>query len=221
MMRPRDSETPLDCLTIYHLTISPSISHLTRLFALTLALLLAAACNVSGPKGSSRPGDAQIVASDIANFWIGFDSLHGSGDTMPLRRYYLDKGSVGLRDFTNLRWKNSATLTSAVWAWRDYYASIRANTLAVMQVEPQIRQVFATLDTLVPGSIFPDVYFAIGAMGTGGTTSNNGLLIGTELFSLADNSPVTSLTLGSSRWCARRMCSRASSRTSSRTTSSI
>src|SRR3954470_6851229 len=138
---------------------------------LPLALCLCIGCHITGPKGSTRPEDAKIVTSDIPLFWAAFDSIRSSTDTMPLRRGYLDTGSVGLHDFTSLRWKNSATLTKIVWAERAYYASIRDNTLAVAQLEPKIRGVFAVLDTLVPGAIFPDIYFDIGAMGTGGTTS--------------------------------------------------
>jgi len=50
------------------------------------------------------------------------------------------------------------------------------------------------LDTMYADAVFPDVYFAIGGMATGGTTSRHGLLIGTELFARAGDSPTASLT---------------------------
>src|ERR1041385_8584266 len=82
--------------------------------------------SVTTPEGSSSPADAKIVTSDVSAFWPAFDQITSSGDTMPLRKY-IDNGTVGLKDFTDLRWKNSRTLTQEVWALRSYYASIRSN----------------------------------------------------------------------------------------------
>jgi hypothetical protein len=147
----------------------------------------------SAPAGSSDPEAAKIVTADIARFWTAFDQVDAASDTIPLRAY-LDAGTVGLRDFTSLRWKNSATLTAMVFPRRAYYASIRANTLATASIEPQVRQIYRALDGMLSDAIFPDVYFCIGGMATGGTTSNSGLLIGTELFSAAPDSPISSLT---------------------------
>ena len=113
---------------------------------------------------------------------------------MPLRSGYLDIGTPGLKSFTDARWKNSKTLTAMVWPLRSYYASIRANSLTVQASEPQFRKVFRDLASMYSDAVFPDVYFAIGGMSTGGTTSDRGLLIGTELFSRAPDSPVSTLS---------------------------
>jgi hypothetical protein len=170
---------------------SPEIKHIVRRTACLAGLV--ACSSATGPNTSPRPEDAKLVTADISSFWIAFDQLKSGSDTMPLRAY-IDNGTAGLRDFTDLRWKNAATLTSMVWARRSYYASIRANTLMVPTLAPEIRAAFAIADTLIDEAVFPDVYFAIGGMSTGGTTSSHGLLIGTELFSLAPNSPLESLT---------------------------
>lgn len=164
---------------------------------LLLSAIVAAACSSStgpgGQQGSTNPDAAKIVTADIARFWTAFDQVDASNDTIPLRGY-LDAGTIGLRDFTALRWKNSATLTAMVFPRRAYYTSIRANTLATASIEPQVRQIYRTLDGMLGNAIFPDVYFCIGGMATGGTTSNSGLLIGTELFSAAPDSPISSLS---------------------------
>jgi hypothetical protein len=160
---------------------------------LTLSLSLLGCGAITRPEGHPTPAEAKIVTSDVVAFWPAFDRITGSGDTMPLRGY-IDNGTAGLKDFTDLRWKSARTLTQNVWALRTYYASIRGTTLAAAQMEPQIRAAFAVADTLIDDAIFPDVYFAIGAMGTGGTTSDHGLLIGVELFSRAADSPTDALT---------------------------
>jgi hypothetical protein len=166
------------------------IRSLPRLFTLPLSLGCGA---ITRPEGHPTPAESKVVTSDVAAFWTAFDQIKSIGDTMPLRRY-IDQGTVGLKDFTNLRWKNATTLTQMVWTRRAYYASIRASTLASAQMEPQIRVAFAVADTLIDDPIFPDVYFAIGGLSTGGTTSNHGLLIGVELFSRAGDSPTEELS---------------------------
>src|ERR1051325_3449416 len=156
-------------------------------------LPLAIACrSATGPE--SGPDSARLVTSDIARFWTAFDQMTSASDTLPLRRDYLDAGSDGLKDFTRLRWKDAKTLAGLVWPRRSYYSSVRANTLAGASLEPEVRRIYRMLDTSYADAVFPDVYFAIGGMGTGGTTSEHGLLIGTELFVLAADSPLSVLT---------------------------
>ena len=142
----------------------------------------------------SDPQTARLITTDIPRFWKAFDAMTSPSDTLPLRRDYLDAGTDGLKDFTSLRWKDARTLTNMVWPRRDYYASVRANTLSVASLELEIRRIYRMLDTLYADAVFPDVYFAIGGMATGGTTSQHGLLIGTELFARAADSPTGSLT---------------------------
>lgn len=159
-----------------------------------LAVLGLVACtNTTEPEGHSSPADAKIVTADVVAFWDAFPRIRSVFDTVPMRDY-LEKGTVGLQDFTRLRWKNATILTQAVWTLRDYYGSIRETSLAAAQMEPQIRATFAVADTLIDDAIFPDVYLAIGAMATGGTTSDHGLLIGVEMFSKAPNSPTDVLS---------------------------
>jgi hypothetical protein len=165
----------------------------TGAFSLLAALVLTGCQSITHPAGHSKPDEAQIVTSDVVAFWPAFDKMTSGIDTMPMRGY-IDNGSVGLRDFTSLRWKNAIALTQSVWTRRSYYASIRETSLATAQMEPQIRATFAVADTLIDGAIFPDVYLVIGTLGTGGTTSDHGLLIGAEMFSRATDSPTDELT---------------------------
>src|SRR5690606_8739094 len=49
---------------------------------------------------------------------------------------------------------------------------------------------FARLKEIYPEAIFPDAYFVIGQMMSGGTASENGLLMGAELFVRSESAPV-------------------------------
>lgn len=170
---------------------------LTTTLTPAIAMLLGGiACkSTTAPRAiAASPSTARIVTEDIPRFWTAFDQIKSSSDSIPLRREYLDPGTEGLKDFTKARWKDARTLTAMVWPRRDYYASVRANTLTAASFEPEIRRIYRSLDSMYSGAVFPDIYFAIGGLGTGGTTSQHGLLIGTELFSRAADSPLNGLT---------------------------
>jgi len=149
------------------------------LLAVTLA-----ACDSSTAPINRDPEAARLVFDDIPRFWHAFDEIANPVDTTPLRKRYLDSATIGLRDFTALRWKNSATLTQMVWGARNYYASVKPATLTLSStVEPEVRAAMRALAQRYADAVFPDVYFCVGGMSTGGTISEHGLLIGVELFS--------------------------------------
>ena len=162
---------------------------------ISIAVTIGCSKDAAGPVLPTDPEAAQLIYDDIARFWIAFDKINSSADTLPLRVDYLDKGTVGLRDFTEARWRNARTLTSMVWALREYYRSIRENTLALAATEPPIRAAFRELARIYPQAVFPNVYFTIGGLNTGGTTSRNGLLIGAEMYSRHPASPLNELTV--------------------------
>jgi len=164
---------------------------------LVLAVAISSGCGslpMQLRSSNTNPETARIISEDIPRFWTAFDKMTAASDTLPLRVDYLDRGTGGLKDFTNLRWKNARTLAAMIWPIRAYYASVRQNTLSVTTLEPQLRRAYRMLDSLYDDAVFPDVYLAIGGMSTGGTTSDRGLLIGTELFTRAPESPVSVLS---------------------------
>jgi len=70
-----------------------------------------------------------------------------------------------------------------------FYASTRPGTLRVAEMGKKMRKSFHKFKKHYPDAHFPDVYFVIGIANTGGTASKNGLLIGTELYGAAANTP--------------------------------
>jgi hypothetical protein len=57
-----------------------------------------------------------------------------------------------------------------------------------------IKASFRKLKELYPAAIFPDVYFLIGVMNSGGTNTDKGLLIGTEMYGITKQTPYEELT---------------------------
>jgi predicted Zn-dependent protease DUF2268 len=167
-----------------------------RIIALIAVIVLAVAsvCGQSGAKVSGDPNDAKIITSDIQNFWRAYDLATPDNQVEVFEREYLKRGSDGLRDFIKLRITSADALVKTINKNPKYYASIRESTLRVEAMETKMRACFYALKYLYNDAVFPDVYFVIGRMSSGGTTSDRGLLIGTEMHGRTARAPEDELS---------------------------
>ena len=112
------------------------------------------------------PARSKFVTSDIDNFWRAFDLSNKGPDRTKrvaiFQREYIDKGSVGLRDFTRSKIKSAKDLADTVEKLPRFYASVRASSLRVQKMEKEIRRAFRKFKDIYPEAVFPDVYFLIG-----------------------------------------------------------
>lgn len=170
---------------------------------IVIVILLTLILSIYGSFGqthqtSGDPDAARIVTSDIQNFWRAYDLT--KPETAPetaisiFDREYFAPGSIGLKDFTQLRIKDAKALTETIKRFRQYYDSARASTLRIEYMQPKIRAGFYALKYLYPDAIFPDVYFLVGRLNSGGTTSPRALLIGAEMYGRTPNMPEEVLT---------------------------
>lgn len=147
---------------------------LTLLWTLLLPAML--------PAQNPDPGAARIVTEDIGRFWEAFDRASPGFAEEPFESLYLSRSTPGLKDFVDLRIESAEQLAATVRKRPKYYASIRESTLRIADMEPAIRASLRAFKDLYPEAVFPDIYFVIGRMTSGGTTSDRGLLIGAEMF---------------------------------------
>ena len=87
-------------------------------------------------------------------------------------------------------------LLRALRAYPRYYAAVRPTTLSVdtsSRVTQGIRRGLSKLAGLYPEARFPNVYFLIGTLSTGGTTAQSGMLIGTEQSASDPTTPLDEL----------------------------
>ena len=171
---------------------------------LAVAAILIAACGRSdatspnsGPVViATDPAAAQIVTSDLAHFWAAYDAGGKNGSAGEFQSKYLDAASGGLRDFIQSRNLTASSLSQMVSAYPRYFASIRSSNLAFATdsaITARVRANFATIKSLYPPSVFPPVTLLIGRFSTGGTTSTNGMLIGSEFYSKSADTPLDEL----------------------------
>ena len=143
---------------------------------------------------SHDPEAAQLVTRDIDHFWGAYNKAGPNDACSVFQEEYIDKGSIGLRDFVQLRIESACALANWVARHPLYYASIRPITQRVSSFTPQMRQNFRKLKELYPSAVFPNVYFVVGRMNSAGTTSYNGLLIGVEMYGRTPDMPTSELT---------------------------
>ncbi|MGB6035249.1 MAG: DUF2268 domain-containing putative Zn-dependent protease, partial [Cryomorphaceae bacterium] len=119
-----------------------------------------------------------FITEDIPRFWEGFDQL----DTVkkPFKDY-VKTGSPGLQDFIDDRIVSAKHLTKTVKAKKKGYENIRAESLKVEESTERIRQYYQVFKEKYDAAVFPPTYFVIGAFNSGGTSSDNGLIIGVEM----------------------------------------
>jgi hypothetical protein len=154
------------------------------------ALLLAAGAHAQSPD----PDAARIVTADIPRFWQAFDKASPGFAAEPFQKLYLTPGTSGLKDFVEARISGAEDLAKAVRKYPRYYASIRASTGRIAEMEKAIRASFHALKDLYPDAVFPDVYFLIGRLNSGGTTSDRGLLIGADMYGRTPETPEAELS---------------------------
>jgi hypothetical protein len=161
-----------------------------------IALALWASPVLGQTRLSNDPDSARLVTSDIPRFWAAFDHamLKDAGDVF--RRDYIESGSDGVKDFVPGRIQSGDALAALVATRIHYYKAIRENTLSIANdraIQDSIHAAFRRLKALYPAAVFPDVYFVIGRMNSGGTTSSHGLLIGAEINARDDHTPIDEL----------------------------
>jgi hypothetical protein len=163
-----------------------------RSFFLVLVFCSASCAVQNGPSSPLRnqdPDAAIVSVSDVMLFWHAYDHWvkddSGVAGKLPevLQHEYLDQGSVGVKDFIPHRIGSAENLSRRVLGNREYYEGVRRTTEQVTASLPEIRKDFHELQRLYPDAVFPPVYFVIGAMNSGGTSTDHGLMIGAEMLS--------------------------------------
>ena len=147
------------------------------------------------PASTADPLKVQIITTDIDNFWKAYDMAEKDTAIRAAiyKKYYLDAGTPGLQDYWSTKIRNMNSFVKDHDARKKFYAAIRPVTLKVKDQQQQIMKYFIRLKELYPETRFPNIYFVIGNLTSGGTASGNGLLIGTEMSSKAPGIPLEEL----------------------------
>ena len=139
----------------------------------------------------------QVVTSDIDNFWIAYDRIQSTSDSLEqirlIRTLYIDKGTPGLHAFMEARNYTAAGWVASIRSSPAFWKSIRRNTLSVKTKANEIEQILKKFKELYPRMKPVDMYFTIGVLRSGGTVSKNMVLVGAEIATADSTTDVSDL----------------------------
>lgn len=133
---------------------------------------------------SENPLDAVFETKDSKNFWKAFDKMEKSKQNPFIE--YMEKGSPGIKGFTQNRIINSDSLFAVVKKRKADYELSRNVLDGISSKEKRIRAIYSALKYWYPNAKFPPIYFVYGRFNSGGTSSNDGIIIGTEMLKNLD-----------------------------------
>jgi hypothetical protein len=126
-----------------------------------------------------------VLTLDIDHFWEAFDNLKNcktfADSVNSFQQLYLDRATDGLIDFIRVREFQAEKYVKLISKYSKFYKSLQKNTFEVKKSEQIIEAVFSKFKEIYPNFKPFKVCFAMGIMNTGGTISNNFVLIGTEI----------------------------------------
>ena len=160
-----------------------------KFFLLKVILLLRLTCCAQSPSdyGASAPN---VITSDVTAFWEVYDRFWQDTTQNPFEAY-LETGSAGLKDFIPTRIISAPALKLSVIEDHEYYDKIRISQPDVHRISSVVQQTFTALKKIYPHAALPDVYLVIGRITSGGTATENGIIVGLETFSASE---VTSIS---------------------------
>ncbi len=145
-------------------------------------------------KGFSQDFKENIITSDITNFWLAYDKIVATNDSLAkvnyIQQLYIDKGSPGLKAIMEARDYTALSYINAINNYPKFWTSIRPNTTKAMDFAKDIEADIQKIRLLYPDLKPAKMYFTVGALLTGGTTMNGMVLIGSEI-ALADTGTIT------------------------------
>jgi len=127
----------------------------------------------------------KVFTKDIDNFWTAYDSIRTTKDSLKqihfIQTLYIDKGTPGLKAFIDARDYSAQLYVELINKYPKFWNSIRPNTLTVKSKAKEIENSIQKLRSIYPELKNANIYFTIGGLRSGGTTTDDMVLIGTEI----------------------------------------
>ena len=133
----------------------------------------------------------EVTTFDIDNFWKAYDLLKKAktkADSIKIiQEEYINQSTAYFKAFIKVRNFTAEEYVQKIGTSPKFWKSIRPLTENISNRKSELEIVFQSFEKELPNFKSPNVCFAIGCLRTGGTTSKNLILIGSEI-AAADNS---------------------------------
>jgi len=140
----------------------------------------------------------QIITTDIDNFWIAYDKIVRTKDNAEqleyLNKLFIEKASHGQQEMIKARRYTSQEYIDAINKRPEYWTTIRPRTLKAKDFAADFESGIEKLRKIYPELRPANIYFTVGVFRSGGTTSGNNILIGSEII-FGDEKLMNSLAL--------------------------
>lgn len=138
-----------------------------------------------------------ITTIDIQHFWSAYDKLKDcrsyQDSVNVIQENYLDRATNGLKEFQKVRYFSAEFFVERIKKYKNFYNSVRSSTLLFSETE-NLSNIISKVRELYPSGKPAKIAFVVGPMSTGGTISNNYLLIGIEMIGGDKNCDVSEIT---------------------------
>ncbi len=136
---------------------------------------------------SKDPKSARFVTEDVDRFWEAYDQMDKKG--VQAFEEYIEKGSPGLKGFIKYRIINADSLYRKVLERKEDYLKSKDVLKDLDSKTKQIKTIYAALKEKYSDAVFPPIYFVVGRFNSGGTVSEDGIILGTEMQENLDGLP--------------------------------
>lgn len=127
----------------------------------------------------------KIFTSDIDNFWVAYDSIQHTNEFSKklnfINKLYIEKGTKGLNAFMKARDYKDTLYVKLIVEYPIFWNSVRPNTLTIKNKITELSKAVENLKKLYPDLKDAEMYFTIGGLRSGGTVTDNMVLVGAEI----------------------------------------
>lgn len=128
---------------------------------------------------SQDPLKAKFIIEDVGRFWKAFDEMDQTKKNT--FQAYIDKGTPGLKGFIDNRILGADSLYAMVKLRKDDYLKSRNLLDDLESKRKRIVSIYAAMKYWYPEAVFPPIYFVVGRFNSGGTVSEDGVILGIEM----------------------------------------
>ncbi|HYG03863.1 MAG TPA: hypothetical protein VD927_15550 [Chryseosolibacter sp.] len=133
--------------------------------------------------------DINFITTDVESFWRHFDEFKKDTTRNPFT-LYLNEGTAALKDFIPYRIVSDTALKKRIRQELPYYEAVRPAIFNYDTLKGRVRRYASALKSIYPATTVPDIHFVVGRITAGGTTTDDAIMIGAEMY--ADTITTTS-----------------------------
>lgn len=129
--------------------------------------------------------EGEVVTSDIVRFWNTYDKLNLcktlQDSVEMLSKHYFMVGTSSFQGSIKMRPMTAFDMANTLKEFPKFYASLRKNSMSVVQVKPHVQEIFNRFKKLYPRFVSAKAHFHVGILKFAGTLDSNTLYVGSDV----------------------------------------